>query len=134
MIMQSLAEMKGNEITLVEITPTSVCNNFPSFFQEHTQFFLLNHHSQEVGIYGIKTIDKKICEISLYVFQEFRFKLPYRQVLKLILQHPFILGFDKILIWTNQKSVETLLRQCQRLGVMVLDSLDDCVWFVVERR
>ncbi len=128
-----ITQFLGDGMKLMAIDALSVYNNFPSFFQEHTQFFLLNHHSQEVGIYGIKTIDQKICEISLYVFQEFRFKLPYRQVLKLVLQHPFILGFDKILIWTNQKSVETLLRQCQRLGVREMQAFDDCVWFVKER-
>ncbi len=124
-----------DEINLVEITPSSVYHNFPKFFQEHTQFYFLEYETdenkEEVAIYGITSIDHNICEISLYVFCEFRFKLPYRQVLKLILQQPFELGFNKILIWTYEKSVATLLRQCK--GIRELETFDDCVWFMKER-
>ena len=119
------------DIILVEITPNSVYHNFPNFFQEHTQFYLLEHKQEEVGIYGITTVNEKICEISLYVFSEFRFKLPYRKVLHLILQQPFELGFDKILIWTYERSVATLLRQCK--GIRELETVDDCVGFMKER-
>ena len=36
-----------DEINLVEITSNSVYHNFPKFFQENTQFYLLEHETDE---------------------------------------------------------------------------------------
>ena len=102
---------------LVEINPLDVQRVFPSFYHQDSQFFMIIHDACEIGIYGIKTIDEKVCEISLCIFAEYRFKLPYRTGLKLLLNFPFTYKFDKILISTQEKSMITLLRQCQTLGV-----------------
>ena len=135
---------------LIEINPMDVQRVFPSFYHADSQFFMITHKTCEVGIYGIKTIDEKVCEISLCIFEEYRFKLPYRTGLKLLLNFPFThtfvyikltwqsftYKFDKILISTQEKSMITLLRQCQNLGVEFIgyDS-HNCkkVWFKRER-
>ena len=126
---------------LIEINPLDVERVFPSFYHQApyhkaSQFFMINHETCEVGIYGIKTIAPKVCEISLCIFDEYRFKLPYRTGLKLLLNFPFNYKFDKILISTQEKSMITLLRQCHSLGVEFIgyDS-NNCkkVWFKIER-
>ena len=120
---------------LVEINPLDVQRVFPSFYHENSQFFMITYKDNEVGIYGIKTIDPKVCEISLCIFEEYRYKLPYKNGLKLLLNFPFTHGFVKILISTVEKSIITLLRQCQSLGVEYIgyDSDTRKVWFKVER-
>jgi hypothetical protein len=124
-------------VTLVEINPLDVQRVFPSFYHENSQFFMIAYETCEVGIYGIKTIDPKVCEISLCIFEEYRFKLPYRTGLKLLLNFPFNYKFDKILISTQEKSIITLLRQCHSLGVEFIGYDKDNskkVWFKKERR
>jgi hypothetical protein len=124
-------------VTLVEINPLDVQRVFPSFYHENSQFFMIAYETCEVGIYGIKTIDPKVCEISLCIFDEYRFKLPYRTGLKLLLNFPFNYKFDKILISTQEKSIITLLRQCHSLGVEFIGYDKDNskkVWFKKERR
>ena len=124
-------------MTLVEINPLDVQRVFPSFYHENSQFFMIAYETCEVGIYGIKTIDPKVCEISLCIFEEYRFKLPYRTGLKLLLNFPFNYKFDKILISTQEKSIITLLRQCHSLGVEFIGYDKDNskkVWFKKERR
>ena len=121
---------------LVEINPLDVQRVFPSFYHENSQFFMIAYETCEVGIYGIKTIDPKVCEISLCIFEEYRFKLPYKTGLKLLLNFPFSLGFVRILISTQEKSMITLLRQCQSLGVEFIGYDKDNskkVWFKKER-
>jgi hypothetical protein len=126
---------------LVEINSSDVQRVFPSFYHQASyhkasQFFMITHKTCEVGIYGIKTIDPKTCEISLCIFAEYRFKLPYRTGLKLLLNFPFTHGFDKILMSTQEKSVITLLRQCRSLGVEFIGYDKDNpkkVWFKRER-
>ena len=121
---------------LIEINPLDVQRVFPSFYHQDSQFFMITYQDQEIGIYGIKTIDPKTCEISLCIFAEYRFKLPYRTGLKLLLNFSCTYNFDKILISTQEKSIITLLRQCQTLGVEFIgyDS-HNCkkVWFKRER-
>lgn len=121
---------------LIEINPLDVQRVFPSFYNEDSLFFMISHDACEIGIYGIKTIDSKTCEISLCIFDEYRFKLPYRTGLKLLLNFPFNYKFDKILISTQEKSIITLLRQCQTLGVEFIGYDKDNpkkVWFKKER-
>ena len=121
---------------LVEINLLDVQRVFPSFYHENSQFFMIAYETCEVGIYGIKTIDPKVCEISLCIFEEYRFKLPYRTGLKLLLNFPFNYKFDKILISTQEKSIITLLRQCHSLGVEFIGYDKDNyqkVWFKKER-
>ncbi len=121
---------------LVEINPLDVQRVFPSFYHEDSQFFMINHETCEIGIYGIKTIDPKVCEISLCIFEEYRYKLPYKTGLKLLLNFPFTHTFAKILMSTVEKSIITLLRQCQSLGVEFVGYDKDNpkkVWFKVER-
>jgi hypothetical protein len=123
---------------LVEINPLDVQRVFPSFYHPHSQFFMITHQDQEVGIYGIKTLDKEraVCELSLCIFEEYRYKLPYKTGLKLLLNFPFTLNFVRIMISTVEKSIITLLRQCQSLGVEFVGYDKDNpkkVWFKVER-
>ena len=85
---------------LVKINPLDVERVFPSFYHQapyhkDSRFFMITHESCEIGIYGIKTIDEKVCEISLCIFAEYRFKLPYKTGLKLLLNFPFTYKFDK---------------------------------------
>ena len=121
---------------LVEINPLDVQRVFPSFYHADSQFFMIIHDACEVGIYGIKTIAPTVCEISLCIFEDYRFKLPYKTGLKLLLNFPFSLGFVRILISTQEKSMITLLRQCQSLGVEFIGYDKDNskkVWFKKER-
>jgi hypothetical protein len=121
---------------LVEINPLDVQRVFPSFYHENSQFFMITYKDNEVGIYGIKTIDPKVCEISLCIFEDYRYKLPYKTGLKLLLNFPFTLNFVRIMISTVEKSIITLLRQCQSLGVEFVGYDKDNpkkVWFKVER-
>ena len=118
---------------LVEISPKDVQRGFPSFYHQDSQFFMITYENCEVGIYGIKTLDPKVCEISLCVFEEYRFKIPYKTGLKLLLNFPFSHGFGKILILTKEKSIITLLRQCKSLGVEFMRYLEGKAWFKVER-
>ena len=121
---------------LVEINPLDVQRVFPSFYNENSQFFMIAYETCEVGIYGIKTIDPKVCEISLCIFEDYRYKLPYKTGLKLLLNFPFTLNFVRIMISTVEKSIITLLRQCQSLGVEFVGYDKDNpkkVWFKVER-
>ena len=121
---------------LVEINPLDVQRVFPSFYHQGSQFFMIIYQDQEIGIYGVKALDKEVCEISLCIFDEYRFKLPYKTGLKLLLNFPFTYKFDKILISTQEKSIMTLLRQCQTLGVEFIGYDKDNpkkVWFKKER-
>ena len=121
---------------LVEINPLDVQRVFPSFYHANSQFFMITYKDHEVGIYGIKTIDPKVCEISLCIFEDYRYKLPYKTGLKLLLNFPFTLNFVRITISTVEKSIITLLRQCQSLGVEFVGYDKDNpkkVWFKVER-
>ena len=121
---------------LVEINPLDVQRVFPSFYHQDSQFFMITYKDNEVGIYGIKTIDPKVCEISLCIFEEYRYKLPYKTGLKLLLKFPFTLNFVRIMISTVEKSIITLLRQCQSIGVEFVGYDKDNpkkVWFKVER-
>ena len=93
---------------------------------------MLEHQGKEVGIYGIKGIDSNVCEISVCIFKEYRYKIPYKTTIKLLLEYPSSLGFDKIRMSTKEKSIETLLRSCQRLGVKVLGVIKDKVFFEKE--
>ena len=102
---------------LIEINPLDVQRVFPSFYHQDSQFFMITYKDHEVGIYGIKTLDPNVCEISLCIFEEYRYKIPYKIGLKLLLNFPFTLNFVKILMSTGEKSIMTLLRQCQSLGV-----------------
>ena len=123
-------------MTLVEINPLDVQRVFPSFYHENSQFFMIAYETCEVGIYGIKTIDPKVCEISLCIFEDYRYKLPYKTGLKLLLNFPFTLNFVRIMISTVEKSIITLLRQCQSFGVEFVGYDKDNpkkVWFKVER-
>jgi hypothetical protein len=126
-------------MTLLEVSPLEVQSGFPAFFHQNSRFFLLNHEDQEVGIVGVKFIDSQTCELSLCIFKDYRFKIPYKKTLKLLLNYPYTLGFAKILIATREQSVETLLMQCQRLGVKFLGIFKDRdnhppkVWFEAER-
>jgi hypothetical protein len=120
---------------LIEINPLDVQRVFPSFFHKDSKFFMIDHEGQEIGIYGVKTIHQDTCEISVCIFEEYRFKIPYRTGLKLLLSFPFTLGFGKILISTKEKSVITLLRQCKSLGVEFLEyDNNGKVWFKIERQ
>lgn len=122
---------------LVEINPLDVQRVFPSFYHANSQFFMIACETCEVGIYGIKTIDPKVCEISLCIFEDYRYKLLYKTGLKLLLNFPFTLNFVRIMISTVEKSIITLLRQCQSLGVEFVGYDKDNpkkVWFKVERQ
>ena len=128
--------MKPVQMRLVEINPLDVQRVFPSFYHENSQFFMITYKDNEVGIYGIKTIDPKVCEISLCIFEEYRYKLPYKTGLKILLNFPFTLNFVRIMISTVEKSIITLLRQCQSLGVEFVGYDKDNpkkVWFKRER-
>ena len=121
---------------LVEINPLDVQRVFPSFYHKDSQFFIIAYQNHEVGIYGIKTIDPKVCEISLCIFEDYRYKLLYKTGLKLLLNFPFTLDFVRIIMSTVEKSIITLLRQCQSLGVEFVGYDKDNpkkVWFKVER-
>jgi len=120
---------------LVEINPRDVQRVFPSFYHQDSRFFMIAYKDRDVGIYGVKSLDKDVCEISLCIFEEYRYKLPYKTGLKLVLNYPFTIGFAKILISTVEKSIITLLRQCRSLGVEYIgyDSNTGKVWFKVER-
>jgi hypothetical protein len=122
---------------LIEINPLDVQRVFPSFYHQDSQFFMITYKDHEVGIYGIKTLDPNVCEISLCIFEDYRFKLPYRTGLKLLLDFPFTHKFDKILMSTCEKSIITLLRQCHSLGVEFVGYDKDNyqkVWFKRERQ
>ena len=121
---------------LIEINSDDVQRAFPSFYHKDSQFFMVTYQDHEVGICGIKTIDPKTCEISLCIFEDYRFKLLYKTGLKLLLNFPFSLGFVRMLISTQEKSIITLLRQCQSLGVEFIGYDKDNyqkVWFKKER-
>jgi len=130
-----ILNMEPAQMHLIEINPRDVQRVFPSFYHENSQFFMIAYETCEVGIYGIKTIEPKVCEISLCIFEEYRYKLPYKTGLKLLLNFPFTIGFARILISTGEKSISTLLRQCQALGVEYrgYDRDTGKVWFNVER-
>lgn len=119
---------------LIEINPLDVQRVFPSFYNKKVRFFMIDHEGKEIGIYGIKTHDKETCEIRLHVFKEYRGQLYYRNGLRLLLSFPFTLGFVKILISSKVKSVLTLLRQCEKLGVQFIGAFKDKIWFCLERK
>lgn len=122
---------------LVEINPLDVQRVFPSFYHKDSQFFMITYQDHEVGVYGVKTIGPKVCEISLCIFEDYRYKLPYKTGLKLLLNFPFTIEFAKILISTVEKSIITLLRQCQSLGVEFVGYDKDNpkkVWFKLTRK
>lgn len=119
---------------LSEIQSFEVESLFPAFFHKDTEFFVVNHDGNEIALYGIKPIDEKTCEICLHVFDEYRYKVPYKTGLKLLLSFPFTIGFAKILISSKEKSVITLLRQCKSLGVKFLQYWRNMAWFEVTRK
>ena len=119
-------------MNLVEINPFHVKKAFPVFFHKNASFFMLEHQGKEVGIYGVKRIDSNVCEISVCIFEDYRYKIPYKTTTKLLLEYPFSLGFVKIILSTKEKSIETLLRSCKRLGVKVLGVIKDKVFFEKE--
>lgn len=106
---------------------------FPAFYNDTAHLYSLNENNEDVGVYGVKKLSNNICEIFLCIFQDFRFKIPYRETLKLVLSFPFTLGFKVILISTKEKSIETLLRQCNKLGVKFMGFLNNKFWFEIRK-
>ena len=119
---------------LVGINPNNVKKEFPNFFQDNCKFFSIINEKNEIGIYGVRTIDPKSCEISLFVFKKCRNKLYYRKWLHLLLSYPFSLGFEVIYISSNKKSVVTLMLQCKQLGVNYVGQKNKKMWFKRERQ
>lgn len=110
---------------------------FSSFVSGETEYFFINKDDVEVGVFAVERVfDNKwegnTCEIGLHIFEDFRFKLPYKEGLKLLLYYPFSLGYDNILISTIKKSVITLLLVCGKLGVYPLGISDNKMWFVIQ--
>lgn len=127
-------------IHLVPAQEEKIKQHFYDFYHKDGWFFFINHDDQEVGVFGVKKIQDprgvdNVCEISVCVFENFRFNIPYRKILRLVLTYPFSYGFDKILISTVEKSIITLLRQCRSLGVEFIGHDGACpckVWFKCE--
>ena len=118
---------------LLEISPLEVQKDFPAFFHRNSRFFALHHDNNDVGLYGIQEITRSTCKIALLIFEKYRFKIPYRKMINLVLRYPYSCGFDIILISTIKKSVATLLYQCHKLGVRFLGYSSNKIWFKAER-
>ena len=112
---------------------------FPLFVSGETEYFYINQGASEVGIFAIEkayhpNYKGKSCEIGLHIFSDFRFKIRYKEGLKLLLYFPFSLGYDNVLIYTVKKSVITLLLSCGKIGVQPLGIHNGNFWFIIQSK
>lgn len=92
---------------------------FPEFFQKDSIFFEIISNLIPIGFYGVKTISDKVCEISVYILNEFRQKINKSIALK-CLSFPFLLGFNKILIRTELEKMYIFLKKMSKYKVNYL--------------
>lgn len=117
---------------LEEIKEDDVIFNFPDFFENNKNYYIIvDDQEKEIGIFGIKKLFQFIedtCEISLYIFKDKRYHPQYKKIIKYLLDYPFLVNFNCILIHTTEKSVQTFLKSCKKWNVHQLTSKDE-TWF-----
>ncbi len=118
------------DIKFIDISPLEVKACFPYFYDPQRVFFEIFKESKTIALYAIKDISEGICEISLYVHEDSRREITKKVVLE-CLSFPFRLGFKKIMISTDLKSVETLLKKMEKIGVKYLFEHENMHWFEV---
>lgn len=118
---------------LIEINSAEVKQNCPTFYGEGARYFMFIHNAQEVALFGVRKINDTDCTLSLFIFPEHRFKVPYRKGLSMFLKLPLDLGFKNIYMSSNVKAVLTLLKTCEIMGVKCLGLFDGLVWFLFRK-
>jgi hypothetical protein len=125
-----------NKISLSPASDEEIQQSFPAFYAPGSLFFFMTYQEQDVGVYGITDVHDpnwkgKTGEISVCVFEDYRYKIPYRQALKLLLYYPFYLNYDNILISSINKSIITLMNVCKKMGVTPLGNHEGKTWFAI---
>lgn len=117
---------------LEEINSDKILNNFPIFYEKNKRFYIIiDDKENEIGVFGVKQIFeiiKEFAEISIYIFKEYRFHHQWKKLLKMLLDFPFLINFNYILMHTKEDSVRTLLRESKKLGVFPLENTNE-TWF-----
>lgn len=118
------------KVHFIKVHGDEIFDNFPEFYDSKKEFFEINKEMKPIGFYGIKKIDEKTGEISVYFNESDRHEIT-KSVALGCLTFPFSLGFQKILISTKVKNVERFLRKMTKIGVKYLFKNNDLHWFEV---
>ncbi len=108
---------------------------FPQFYHENTQYFMVMKDDHEAGIYGIIKRDQNVCEVSITIFKEFRYKVLSKKTILYLTDFPFSLGFDKVITWSCNKGWIKVLTSLKKYGIFPLTQNDPSgkIWFYKER-
>jgi len=117
---------------LEEIEESELYNTFNLFCEKSKRYYIIiDDNENEIGVFGIKKLFQFIedtCEISLYIFKNKRYHPQYKKIIKFLLDYPFLVNFNCILIHTTEKSVQTFLKACKKWNVKQLTPKDE-TWF-----
>jgi hypothetical protein len=111
-----------SKIYLQTVPDAYIEKNYPYIVEDRSRYYLIRSrkYKEPIGLYRIRTLTYKVCEIFLSLFSEYREKLPYdhyKDIMHQTLNLPFMLDYEEIIIHTKVPAVSTLLATCKKLGV-----------------
>jgi hypothetical protein len=118
------------EINFIETSPDEVKSFFPEFYAPNKVFFEIMKDERPIGFYGIKEIGQDSGEISVFINDDSRSEIT-KKLAKKCLLFPSQLGFKKVMVSTEVKSIERFLRKMEKLGVKYLFENEGLHWFEV---
>jgi hypothetical protein len=115
------------------IEPSFVKKCFNTFYgSESDLYFEIMKENVDVGLYRIKKVTNKICEISLYVYNDYR-KLITKGLPDICFNFPFSFGYEKVIISTELKKMVRFLKKMSIFGVKYITEHDEIYWFEVNK-
>lgn len=114
---------KTSSIYLQTVPDAYIEKHYPYIVSDRSRYYLIRSRKYQdaLGLYRIRTVTYRVCEIFLSLFSEYRENLPYdhyKDILHRILNMPFTLDYSEIIIHTKVPAVITLLDACnKKLGV-----------------
>lgn len=115
-----------------EIDAQTVFESFFEFYEKNKRYFIIiDDKQQEIGLLGVKQLFKTLkeyAEVSIHIFEKYRYHRQYRKLLKCLLELPFLLNFNCVFLHTEKESVRTLLKNAKKLGVFPLENTNE-TWF-----
>lgn len=108
-------------IDLIKITEDQY-DEMPFIVEKDMDYFLIVKNYAEVGIYTIKKIKDRVCEIGWAIFKKYRHKVLSRQAICFLIDFPFLLGFSKVIGWTKIDTFIKLLKRFEYFGIFLINS------------
>lgn len=113
-----------------KINSEIVMNAFKAAYHQDAIYYIISKKDVDYAIYGIKPITIDICEIFLWIFNEYRGKLFTKDTFLYLLNFPLSLKFKQIVIKTKEKSLVTALESAKRYGVEKIKEIGQETWFL----